>query len=314
MYHRRSVFSGGGCCTIRCLQSFELKRRHIAKESFCEYCGDPEETLYHVAIQCPLARRFWAEVKKVEGVTIPNFHPSTWATDVLQPEFCNSKTAALVVCGAWTLWTGRNARRHWRKTWEPGAAVRFVSTLLQELAAQKVPKEPMLPRRPEKWRSPEEGWIKVNTDAGFDTTACSGSCGVVIRDQTGLVKAVAARWLDDVLDALTAEAMAAKEGLELAAKNGYDKVILEVDCSGLKTLLDGDDGMRSAIGGLCLGITGLGRSFVDFRVAWVRREANSVAHCCACMVSAIERSFFWLDYIPDWLSRLAAADCTPVID
>jgi len=43
---------------------FELKRRHVAKESFCEYCGDPEETLYHVAIQCPLARRFWAEVKK----------------------------------------------------------------------------------------------------------------------------------------------------------------------------------------------------------------------------------------------------------
>ena len=192
--------------------------------------------------------------------------------------------------------------------------MRFVSTLLQEIAALKVPKEPRLPRRPEKWRSPEEGWIKVNTDAGFDTTACSSSCGVVIRDQTGLMKAAAARWLDDVPDALTAEAMAAKEGLELAAKNGYDKVILEVDCSGLKTLLDGDDGMRSAIGGLCLGITGLGRSFVDFRVAWVRREANSVAHCCACMVSATERSFFWLDYIPDWLLGLAAVDCTPVID
>ncbi|CAD6237159.1 unnamed protein product [Miscanthus lutarioriparius] len=223
---------------------FELKRRHVAKESFCEYCGDPEETLYHVAIQCPLARRFWAEL-----------------------EFCNSKTAALVVCGAWTR-TGRNARRHGRKTWEPGAAVWFVSTLLQELAAQKVPKEPRLPRRPEKWRSPEEGWIKVNTDAGFDTAACSGSCGVVIRDQTGLVKAVAARWLDDVPDALTAEAMAAKEGLELAAENGYDKVIFEVDCNGLKTLLDGDDGMRSAIGGLCFDITELGRSFVNFRVAW----------------------------------------------
>ena len=57
----------------------------------------------------------------------------------------------------------------------------------------------------------------------------------------------AARWLDDVPDALTAEAMAAKEGLELAAENGYNKVILEVDCSGLKTLLDGDDGTRSAI-------------------------------------------------------------------
>ena len=28
----------------------------------------------------------------------------------------------------------------------------------------------------------------------------------------------------------TAEAMAAKEGLELAVENGYDRVLLEVDC------------------------------------------------------------------------------------
>jgi hypothetical protein len=46
----------------------------------------------------------------------------------------------------------------------------------------------------------------------------------------------------------------------------------------------------------------------------VRRDANSVAHCCACMVSATERSFFWLDCILDWLLGLAAADCTPIID
>jgi hypothetical protein len=107
---------------------------------------------------------------------------------------------------------------------------------------------------------------------------------VVIRDHTGLVKAAAARWL-----------VAAKEGLELAAENGYDKVILEVDCSGLETLLDDDDdddGMRSAIGGVCFDITELGRSFVDFHVAWVRKEANSVAYCCACMVSATESAIF----------------------
>jgi hypothetical protein len=28
------------------------------------------------------------------------------------------------------------------------------------------------------------------------------------------------------------------------------------------------------------------------------------------MVSATERSFFWLDYFPEWLMGLAAADCT----
>jgi hypothetical protein len=37
-----------------------------------------------------------------------------------------------------------------------------------------------------------------------------------------LVQAAAARWFDDILDVLTAEAMAAMEGLELAVENRYD--------------------------------------------------------------------------------------------
>jgi hypothetical protein len=72
------------------------------------------------------------------------------------------------------------------------------------------------------WKAAEDGWVKVNTDAGFDPSTCTGSAGVVIRDHLGLVQAVAARWFDDVLNVLTAEAIAAMEGLELAAENGYD--------------------------------------------------------------------------------------------
>jgi len=70
--------------------------------------------------------------------------------------------------------------------------------------------------------------------------------------------------------------------------------------------------MRSVIGGLCFDITELGRNFEDFRVVWVRREANSVARRCARMVSAPERSQFWIDHVPEWLLGLAADDCNPV--
>ena len=101
----------------------------------------------------------------------------------------------------------------------------------------------------------------MNTDAAFDDTTATGSSGVVIRDCNGVVLAGAARWLDHVPDALTAEAMAAKEGLELALENGYDKVILEVDCSALKSMVDNREGMRSSIGGICFDITELGGSF-----------------------------------------------------
>lgn len=113
---------------------------------------------------------------------------------------------------------------------------------------------------------------------------------------------------------LTAEALAAREGLELAAEYGCDHVVLEVDCRGLKTLLDDDIGRRSTIGGICFDIAELGRSFRSFRVEWVNREANSVAHCCAGMVSTTERSLFYFDDFPEWLMGLATHDCTPTMN
>ncbi|RLN00854.1 hypothetical protein C2845_PM06G28080 [Panicum miliaceum] len=111
----------------RALQNFlpsklELKWGHIIPESYCELCGDPEEMVFHVIFCCPVAKRFWAEV--FPGISIPMLHPSTWAMDVLDTNICSVNTASLVVCEAWTLWSARNARRHGRKTWEPGATVR----------------------------------------------------------------------------------------------------------------------------------------------------------------------------------------------
>ena len=52
----------------------------------------------------------------------------------------------------------------------------------------------------------------MNTDAAFDDTTATGSSGVVIRDCNGVVLAGAARWLDHVPDALTAEAYGGKRG------------------------------------------------------------------------------------------------------
>ena len=94
----------------------ELKRRHVAGESHCEMCGEDEESLFHVFFACLLARRFWGEVKKLMGITVPRLHPGSWGLDVLQPGVCSVATARVVICGAWALWTGRNGRRHGRKT------------------------------------------------------------------------------------------------------------------------------------------------------------------------------------------------------
>ena len=76
----------------------------------------------------------------------------------------------------------------------------------------------------------------------------------------------AARWFDDVDSALSAEALAAREGLELALELGLDKVVLEVDCQGLVHLLHDPEAVYSSIGSLCLDIIELGKSFSEFFV------------------------------------------------
>lgn len=146
-----------------------------------------------------MAKSFWVEVKKVAGVSIcPNLHPCTWATDVLHETIISPATAAVLVSGAWALWTGRNGKGHGYKVWEPGVAAWYISSMLEELASLKVRLKLKQPRNVVPWKRPGEGWMKVNTNAAFDQDMCIGSAGVVIWDHSGLVQAAAARWFDNV--------------------------------------------------------------------------------------------------------------------
>ena len=84
----------------------------------------------------------------------------------------------------------------------------------------------------------------MNSYASFCSGDCTGSAEIVIRDHDGVVLVAAARWLDDVPDALTAEALATKEGLELAAELGYQRVVRRATakacgrCSGILPVED----------------------------------------------------------------------------
>uniref|UniRef100_C6JRM0 Uncharacterized protein n=1 Tax=Sorghum bicolor TaxID=4558 RepID=C6JRM0_SORBI len=160
-----------------------------------------------------------------------------------------------------------------------------------------------------KWEKPSPGWFKINTDAGFDRESNSGSAGVVIRNEAGLVAGGSARWIENVPDTLTAEAMAAREGLELVVELGLDRVILEVDCQELSKLLLSQNSISSCIEGLCFDIIELGKMFSEFCIRWVRRDANSVANFCASIVSPTDRCHFWFDNVPGWLVVLADAHC-----
>jgi hypothetical protein len=268
----------------------ELKRRHVAKESHCEACGDREESIFHVAVSCTMARRFWQEIKLVMGCKLPSLHPSTWARDLLSGQSCSFEEAALFICG-------------------PGLCGQVAMlesmeeiTLIQEQFRHTLLKWwRMLYQTPQpksKWSKPGSGWRKINTTASFVASSCSGSGGVVIRDDSGKVVAAASRHYDHVPDVLTAEALAARDGVLLAQASGFETVILEVDCLTLVNLLRSVDGGRSPIAGIWHEIRELSSDFLCFDISFVNRESNKTAHLCAKLALSSSSECVWKESFP----------------
>jgi len=78
--------------------------------------GAEEESLKHALLDCTVAKYFWEEVKLLTGVKVPMLHPLTWARDLIDPNVIAPKDAAVILCGSWALWMGRNKRRHGQAT------------------------------------------------------------------------------------------------------------------------------------------------------------------------------------------------------
>jgi len=171
----------------------ELKRRPVAREDHCEACGEPGENLYHVAFKCSFAIRFWEAAKKAIGCQVPELHPATWTRDLLAGDRCSEKDMAIIICGAWSLWSGRNARRHGKEVWNPRVALKHVATMVEELMCLNMGGLKQPPREKQKWQKPVFGWRKVNTDASFQASSASGAGGAVVRDEEGRLLAAAAK-------------------------------------------------------------------------------------------------------------------------
>jgi ribonuclease HI len=116
-----------------------------------------------------------------------------------------------------------------------------------------------------------------------------------------------------VHEALVADAIAAHDGLMLAAQQGYTQVILESDSVVLVVALNSSTLDRSVVGGICHDIRELSRSFSSFQVFFVRREANSLADRCVKEVS-VESPVKICNCFPQWLKEAAALDCNPAME
>jgi hypothetical protein len=82
------------------------------------------------------------------------------------------------------------------------------------------------PKLEEKWSKPPSGYVKINTDGGFEAESMSGATGAVIRDENGIFIKAMVRRLPSVASALVVEAKAWRDGLRLICQSVYQQMVL----------------------------------------------------------------------------------------
>ena len=194
---------------------------------------------------------------------------------------------------------GRNTRRHGKVKWNASATVKHVVAMIEDLLCLDPTNERKPERRRSQWQKPEPVWCKVNTDASFQAATSLGTGGVVIRDEDGRLLAASVKSYNHIPDALTAEAMAARDGLIFARMQGCVKVHLELDNL---NLLQSYTGERSYVASLWQEIQELSRSFASFKSSFLYREGKmrQLMYLWAWLLCRTRMSFGYIPFLLVW--------------
>lgn len=157
------------------------------------------------------------------------------------------------------------------------------------------------------WCPPSAGWVKINFDAHIGAGLVRG-LGVVVRDENGKllvagVRRVYANWSVEI-----SEAVAAKFGVELVVRLGYQWVHLEGDSLSVVRAIENREAGLSHIHLVFDDIFRLSSSFDDFGCSFVRRNGNSLAHHVARWETGNASEKICMEPFPQSVLALANVD------
>jgi hypothetical protein len=186
-----------------------LCRRHLEPIGTCYFCGNGKECTFRALTQCTFAITFWDRLKSLTGVKLPHLHPETWTRDLLDNACCPEADRGVILCGMWSLWCSRNDRRHGKAPIDPRLAIIWALESCIHLSAGAGADDSGNSRlRTARWCPPTQGTLKINSDGAYLQDRSTGAAGAVLRDSSGIMCAVSARWLGPVGSPLIAEAEA----------------------------------------------------------------------------------------------------------
>jgi hypothetical protein len=120
------------------------------------------------------------------------------------------------------------------------------------------------------------------------------------------------QFLQAFSDAEEAEAIACKQGLQLAATWCMQNAVLETDCSTIATMLAGKNGECGSLKFIIDEAMAAGDWLPKWTVVYKRRESNRVAHELAQLAKRTRHSAVWHFAATVCVEQIIAPECTCV--
>jgi len=150
--------------------------------------------------------------------------------------------------------------------------------------------------------------MKCNVDAAFSDGESTGAAGIALRDHDGRTCGGKAIWYEHCLNAITAEAMACRDGMQYVRDHRVQNSIVEMDCQILVKLWEKRSLQRSKVDPILHQMVDLSRNFEGFRLCFISRNCNRLAHECARLVNREQPVMEWL-ITPQGLRATIDDDC-----
>jgi ribonuclease HI len=294
----------------------------------CAICGMGDEDAHHATVRCTKAAALRSAMR--ERWCLPDEkHFAYTGRDWLQLLLgqVDEITKARILLLLWRAWYLRNDIIHNQGKETIQRSVIFLESYdTAQITPEPAPqdrkgKEPMRlssqvssgSKKREKsanpcWQPPEEGWIKLNTDAAFCKKDSTGGAGAVARDHKGTVVLAACSPIQKCHSAEQAEAIAALRGLKLLEGTHHEKILLESDSSAVVAALRSPEPDRSLLWSTFDEAKQILKGKGDSRIVHTRRENNRVADGLAAIARSAG-SCIWTADVPDHITYLVMEDC-----
>ncbi|XP_074293633.1 uncharacterized protein LOC141620734 [Silene latifolia] len=212
---------------------------------------------------------------------------------------------ARFMVGCWALWEHRNKVVFDLRETDPHGVIKRALDVLDEIDGGGVAsgkgrgggEHGVVKESITGWKAPQEGFVKVNVDAGVKEGE-GVSLGVVCRDGSGRVLWGLSCVQEHVWEVQMAEAVAVLEGVQEAARKGHSRIIVESDCLQVIEALRRKSKGRSVLFLVLEDILHVCNCFESVFWSYTSRVNNSVAHALAHVSPRVVGRVMWSDVLP----------------